>query len=159
MLSDVKGCPSGIIAQPFAWPSLMTKMLVYMWRPQGMTAVMDMVEAFYNNLGMMTTAALASGSKSSSPSIKALERRYKRVFSLSKSPALQTADLLCEYKNMADDFVRLELQKENPSTELGRKWNARGSDLEDTPQARSNLITHGIQCPWSQSSGKRRWES
>ena len=70
----------------------------------------------------MTIDPLASAS---SISIKALEQRYKRVFTLLKAAALRTADCLCEYKNMADNSIRREIETQNPFRELGKKWNAR----------------------------------
>lgn len=59
-----------------------------------------------------------------------LEMRYKRVLSLSKAAVLQTAELLLEDKNMADDFVRLEQQTKDPSTELGKVGKTRNQRKE-----------------------------
>jgi hypothetical protein len=134
--------------KPAAWPVLMTRMLVYMFGSgNGIATVMEMAHAVYDNFGLMTTAALARVSTTSCPSIKALEQRYRRVFALSQAPALQTAECLCEYYEMAGDFYRLEGETRNPSTELGKKWMARSGD-DDSHQARSSLIMHEVLNSW-----------
>jgi hypothetical protein len=117
-----------------------------MWgSPQGVNSVMKMLDAVFSDLGRLALDATTSITNSES-SVCTLEMRFKRVFSLSKSHVLQSADLFCEYQRMAGDFVRLEKQTHDTSTDLGKKWAKRASDpkLETTSQARSNVIMHGV---------------
>ncbi|KAH0323558.1 hypothetical protein KCU74_g8433, partial [Aureobasidium melanogenum] len=78
----------------------------------------------------------------SKSSVYTLEMRFERVLSLSKAAALQTTELLLEYKNIADDFVRLEQQTQDPSTELGEEWVKRETNAkkETTDQARLKVV-------------------
>ncbi|KAH0340597.1 hypothetical protein KCU81_g6723, partial [Aureobasidium melanogenum] len=127
--------------KPFVWLENITKVLMFMWSsPQGVDCVLKMVEAVYRDFDTLKLDAITSASNSKS-SVYTLEMRYKRVLSLSKAAALQTAELLLEYKNMADDFVRLEQQTQDPSTELGKEWAKRetNANKETTDQTRSNV--------------------
>lgn len=130
--------------KPYVWLTNLTKVLVYMWgSPQGVNSVMEMVEAVFSDLGTLILNATSSVNSSGS-SVYTLERQCKRILSLSRAHVLQAADLLCEYKNMADDFARLEKQTGDPSTDLGKIWAKRFADskLELIPQARSNVIMY-----------------
>lgn len=106
---------------------------------------MRMVEAVYRDFGSLTLDAITSVGSANS-SVHVLEMRYKRVLALSKPSALQSTELLCEYKRMADDFVRLEQQTQDPSTQLGKQWAARetNSKKETTDQARSNVVMQQV---------------
>ncbi|KAG9756425.1 hypothetical protein KCU73_g4929, partial [Aureobasidium melanogenum] len=135
-----------VTGKPFVWLDNLTKVLMFMWgSPQGVDCVMKMVEAVYRDYDNLTLDAITSVSTSKS-SVYTLEMRYKRVLSLSKAPALQTTELLLEYKNMADDFVRLEQQTQDPSTDLGKEWTKREIDpkKETTEQARSNVVMQEV---------------
>ncbi|KAG9602933.1 hypothetical protein KCU77_g1983, partial [Aureobasidium melanogenum] len=132
--------------KPFVWLDNLTKVLVFMWgSSQGVNCVLKMVEAVYHDFDNLTLDAITSVSNPKS-SVYTLEMRYKRVLSLSKAPALQTTELLLEYKNMADDFVRLEQQTQDSSTELGKEWAKREIDpkKETTNQARSNVVMQQV---------------
>lgn len=132
--------------KPFVWLDNLTKVLVFMWgSPQGVNFVMRMVEAVYRDFDNLTLDAITSvGSPRSS--VHTLEMRYKRVLALSTAPALQSTELLCEYKRMADDFIWLEQQTQDPSTELGKEWAKREIDpkKETTDQARSNVVMQEV---------------
>ncbi|KAG9533376.1 hypothetical protein KCU93_g445, partial [Aureobasidium melanogenum] len=135
-----------VTGKPFVWLDNLTKVLMFMWgSPHGVDCVMKMVEAVYRDYDNLTLDAITSVSTSKS-SVYTLEMRYKRVLSLSKAPALQTTELLLEYKNMADDFVRLEQQTQDPSTDLGKEWTKREIDpkKETTEQARSNVVMQEV---------------
>ncbi|KAG9676367.1 hypothetical protein KCU99_g2718, partial [Aureobasidium melanogenum] len=132
--------------KPFVWLDNLTKVLMFMWgSPQGVDCVLKMVEAVYRDFDTLKLDAITSVSNSKS-SVYTLEMRYKRVLSLSKAATLQTAELLLEYKNMADDFTRLEQQTQDPSTELGKEWAKRETNAkkETTDQARSNVVMQQV---------------
>jgi hypothetical protein len=83
---------------------------------------------------------------SSNSPVRVLESRYKRIFALSRSSSMQLAEMLCEYKNRADDFLRLENETQIAETELGRRWAERAKDrkLETSSQARANFMMQAV---------------
>ncbi|KAG9567740.1 hypothetical protein KCU71_g3597, partial [Aureobasidium melanogenum] len=127
--------------KPFVWLDNLTKVLMFMWgSPQGVDCVLKMVEAVYRDFDSLKLDAITSVSNSKS-SVYTLEMRYKRVLSLSKAATLQTAELLLEYKNMADDFTRLEQQTQDPSTKLGKEWAKRETNAKKRQQIRQEEMT------------------
>ncbi|KAH0357879.1 hypothetical protein KCU83_g602, partial [Aureobasidium melanogenum] len=124
-----------ITNKPFVWLDNLTKVLVFMWgSSQGVNCVLKMVEAVYRDFDNLTLDAITSASNPKS-SVYTLEMRYKRVLSLSKAPALQTTELLLEYKNMADDFVRLN----NKPKTLQPSWAKSGQNEKSTQRKRQQI--------------------
>jgi hypothetical protein len=99
-----------------------------------------MAKQVLNNYDMFTIDATTSADGDASSPVRSLAIRLKEVWASSRGSAITTADAICYYKMLADDFSRLEDETNHPETALGQEWSARGPNLLRTPQTRANFV-------------------
>ena len=126
--------------KPAVWPGLLTRILVHAFGYDGVNNTITMAEQVLNDYDMLTIDATTSADGNTNSPLRPLAIRLKQVWASSRGSAIQTADAICYYKLMAEDFSRLEQDTYNPETAMGKEWSARDSTLAQTPQARLNFI-------------------
>ncbi|KAH0027226.1 hypothetical protein KCU78_g4042, partial [Aureobasidium melanogenum] len=118
----------------YTWPANLTNMLEFVWGPGGVDNTLNMAQTVVDNFGLYSTDA-----------------DYVQ------------AELVLEYKRLAETFRTLEYETRGRTTSLGRLWDARedNSKLEVTDQARANFVMNHVVCsmnPEEMTAEKRKEE-
>lgn len=137
----VKSIPSNATTnKPAVWPGLITKILIHAFGYDGVNNTIALAEHVLNNYDMLTIDDITSADGDAESPLRPLAIRLKQVWASSRGPAIATADAICYYNLMAEDFDRLEQDIDDLETAMGQEWTARDSRLAQTPQARLNFI-------------------
>lgn len=129
----------------YTWPASLTKILEFVWGPRGVNNTLDTAQTVLDNLDLYSRDADYIVGPSDSPT-REIEIRVKRIWQLSKNDLVQQAELVLEYKRLAETFSTLEYETRDKSTRLGQLWDARedNSKLETTEQARANFVMNKV---------------
>jgi hypothetical protein len=122
------------------WPTLLTKILVHAFGYDGVNNVIAMEQQAVDNYGMLAVDAITPTDGDKNSLVQSLAIRLKQVWASSKGSTILTADKICYYNDMAEDFASLETNTYLPKTAIGKKWNSRGTSLAQTPQVRSRFL-------------------
>lgn len=146
----------------YTWPANLTNILEFVWGPGGVANTLNMAQTVIDNFGLYSMDADYVVGSFDSPT-REIEIRVKRIWQLSKNDLVQQAELVLEYKRLAETFRTLEYETRDRTTSLGRLWDARedNSKLEVTEQARANFVMNHVVCsmnPEEMTSEKKKEE-
>lgn len=129
----------------YGWSANLTNVLEYTWGPGGVGNTLDMAQNVIDNFGLYSTDADYVVGPSDSPT-REIEIRVKHIWQLSKNDLVQQAELVLEYKRLAETFSTLEYETRDKTTRLGQLWDVRedNSKLETTEQARANFVLNKV---------------
>jgi hypothetical protein len=132
--------------KPYTWPGQLTHLLEHIWGPGGAGNVLKMAAEVIEDFSLYVIDANTAVSDISSPT-REIEIRMKRIWGMSKATGVKQAELILEYKLLAETMFNIEQETFDTRTQLGQLWHARvvNPKLEVTDQARSNFVLQQVQ--------------
>lgn len=101
--------------------ALLTNVLTHTF-DEGVNNVLQMVKQVHDNYGLLELDTTTSVDGAQVSPYRSAVVRMKNIWARSKGDTLMTVETMIYYKELAEDFVRLEEDSYHPETRTGKDW-------------------------------------
>ncbi|KAH0014609.1 hypothetical protein KCU78_g8591, partial [Aureobasidium melanogenum] len=122
------------------WIPLLTKVLTHTFGYDGVNNVLQMANQVYNNRELLEIDATTSLDGAQDSPLRSAAVRLKNVWARLKGDALMTVEAMVYYKELAEDFRRLEGDTYRPETSIGQDWLEHSKGRTRSVQVRRNFV-------------------
>ncbi|KAK6002563.1 hypothetical protein QM012_001313 [Aureobasidium pullulans] len=122
------------------WVALLTKVLTHTFGYGGVNNVLQMAEQVYKNLDVLELDAITALDAAKDSPFRSAAISLKNVWARSRGDALMTVEAMVYYKELAEDFRRLEMDTYCPGTTIGQDWIEYSQGRTGSVQVRQNFV-------------------